>query len=564
MSDKSLYEDLSTERKLLQDSGEMPIWMTTGGYQLLKDRYLMENQTPKQRYRIIAHTAAQYLPDSNQWEEKFFNLFWNGWLSPSTPVLSNMGTNKGMAVSCSGGYIEDSIDGFYSARKETALLTKYGFGTSGYLGDIRPRGSRILSGGKASGVLPVLKGFVQDMRDVAQGTSRRGAWAGYIEPEHNDFDEIVHFVENNPDDANIGWVITDKFIEMLDDGNQEMIRRYQHLMKMKMVTGKGYFFFRDKVNANRPAPYLKHNLDVKSSNLCSEINLHQSTEFTYTCVLSSMNVAKYDEWKDTDAVFTATVFLDCVAEDFIQKGSKIAGLEKAVNFTKNGRALGLGVCGFHTYLQEHMMPFNSFDTFEFNDSLFSHINSESEKASKWMAEVLGEPLWCEGFGLRNTHRMAVAPTKSTAAIMGGVSEGINPDPAMTYTQLTAAGEIDRINPTLLNLMKERNIYNKSHIREIVDAQGSVQLVKWLSDHEKNVFKTAFEISQKIIIDLAAGRQMYIDQGQSMNLFFSAEEDEEYISEVHEYAFNNPMILSMYYCYSKAGVTAAKDECIQCQ
>jgi ribonucleoside-diphosphate reductase alpha chain len=564
VGEKNLYEDLSEERKSLQDQSLMPSWMTTGGYQLLKEKYLMPGQTPKARYEIIAKTAAQYLSNSTYWEEKFFNLFWNGWLSPSTPVLSNMGTNKGMPVSCSGGYIQDSIDGFYSARREAAMLTKYGFGTSGYLGAIRPRGAKISSGGKASGVLPVLKGFVQDMRDVAQGTSRRGAWAGYIEPEHNDFEEIATFVEQNPDDANLGWIITDNFINMLDALDKEMIRRFQKMMKMKMVTGKGYFFFKDKVNAMRPQMYVDRGLYVTCSNLCSEIALHSSEDYTFTCVLSSMNAAKYNEWKDTDAVYVATVFLDCVAEDFIQKGASIPGIEKAIAFTKAGRALGLGVCGFHTYLQENSIPFDSFEAVAFNDELFSHIDAESKRASEWMAKELGESEWCVGYGVRNTHRMAIAPTKSTALIMGGVSEGINPDPAMTFIQMTAAGEVDRFNPTLLNLMKERGIYNKRTLKEVVDAQGSVQLVKWLSEHEKNVFKTAFEINQKAIINLAAARQMYIDQSQSLNLFFNADEDEEYIAEIHEYAFKNPMIMSLYYCYSKAGVTASKGECEACQ
>lgn len=563
MSEKNLYEDLSLERKALQEQDLMPEWMTTGGYQLLREKYLVPGQSPKERYELIAKTAAQYLPDSEKWEAKFFNLFWKGWLSPSTPVLSNMGTNKGMAVSCSGGFIEDSIDGFYSARRETAMLTKYGFGTSGYLGGIRARGAPIASGGKASGVLPVYKGFIQDMRDVAQGTSRRGAWAGYIEPEHNDFDELATFIEQNPDDANIGWIITDKFINALDAMDKEMIHRFQKMMKMKMVTGKGYFFFKDKVNAARPQMYVDNGLEVVCSNLCSEISLHSSKDHTFTCVLSSMNAAKYDEWKDTDAVYVATVFLDCVAEDFITKGANIPGLEKAIAFTKAGRALGLGVCGFHTYLQEHMMPFDSFEAVSFNDELFSRIDSESKRASEWMAKELGEPTWCKGYGVRNTHRMAIAPTKSTALIMGGVSEGINPDPAMTYNQMTAAGEVDRFNPTLLNLMKERDLYNKKTLKEVVEAQGSVQNVKWLSDHEKEVFKTAFEINQKAIINLAAARQMYIDQSQSLNLFFDADEDEEYVAEIHELAFKNPMIHSLYYCYSKAGITASRGECSAC-
>lgn len=561
---ENLYDKLSAERKLLQSQGLMPDWYTTGGWQMVKDRYLYQAANPKEQYARIARTAARHTKDPAYWEPKFFELFWKGWLSPSTPVLANMGTDRGMPVSCSGQYIDDSIYGFKAAELETCVLTQEGFGTSGYLGGIRPRGSKISRGGKASGVLPVYKDFVQAMRDVAQGTARRGAWAGYIEPEHGDFYELANFIKNNPDDANIGWVIRDAFIEGLDNGDLDFLDRYQTMMVMKMILGKGYFFFPDKVNRMRPMAYVIHNLFVTASNLCSEIALFSDAMHTFTCVLSSMNAAKYDEWKDTDAAYVATIFLDCVASEFIEKASKIRGLENAVRFTVKGRALGLGVCGFHTYLQAHGMPFDSMEAFAFNDELFSHIRGQADEASRYMAVEYGEPEWCKGLGVRNTHVMAIAPTKSTALIMGGVSEGINPDPAMTFTQMTAAGEIDRANPTLLALMKERGVYDEAHMQQLTDAQGSVQGVEWLSDREKEVFRTAYEINQEAIIMMASARQMYIDQAQSVNLFFDADEDEEYISYIHEKAFKDPFIMSLYYNYSKAGVQAAKGECLACQ
>lgn len=560
---ENLYDKLSAERKDLQAKGLMPNWYTTGGWQMVKDRYLYQTANPREQYARIARTAARHMKDPAYWEEKFFQLFWKGWLSPSTPVLANMGTDRGMPVSCSGQYIEDSIYGFKAAELETCVLTQEGFGTSGYLGHIRPRGSKISRGGKASGVLPVYKDFVQAMRDVAQGTARRGAWAGYIEPEHGDFYELANFIKNNPDDANIGWVIRDAFIEGLDNGDLDFLDRYQTMMVMKMILGKGYFFFPDKVNRLRPMAYVINNLFVTASNLCSEIALFSDALHTFTCVLSSMNAAKYDEWKDTDAAYVATVFLDCVASEFVAKARNIRGLENAVRFTEKGRALGLGVCGFHTYLQEHSLPFDSVEAFQFNDELFSHIRAQAEEATAYMAVEYGEPEWCKGLGRRNTHLMAVAPTKSTALIMGGVSEGINPDPAMTFTQMTAAGEIDRANPTLLKLMKERGVYDDAHMQELTDSQGSVQNVGWLNDKEKEVFRTAYEINQEAIIMMASARQMYIDQAQSVNLFFDADEDEEYISLIHEKAFKDPFICSLYYNYSKAGVTAAKGECIAC-
>jgi ribonucleoside-diphosphate reductase alpha chain len=564
---KDLYKELSDERKAGQEAGTIPLWYTTAGYQLVKDKYLYNVNSVREQYERIARTAAKHLVGTkyeSQAYGKFFELFWRGWLSPSTPVLANMGTDRGLPVSCSGSTIHDSIDGFYSNRREIALLTKYGFGTASYLGNIRPRGSKISSGGKASGVLQVFKGHVQDMRDVAQGTARRGSWAGYIEIEHGDFDELADYISAEPDDANIGWIITDKFIAKLNAGDVEATRRYQKALKMKMVLGKGYFFFVDKANRKRPKMYVDNNLFIQNSQLCTEIMLYNNEEETYTCVLSSMNVAKFDEIKNTDAVYWATIFLDCVASEFIQKAEKIAGLEKAVKFTKRGRALGLGQCGFHTYLQDNMIAFESLESMWKNTEIAKHIFDEATRATKDMAIELGEPDLCKGYGVRNTHLIAPAPTKSTATIMGGVSEGVNPDPAMVYTQMSAAGEMERVNPALLKIMKERHKFNKKIITELKERMGSVQHVDWLTDDEKAVFKTAFEINQEVIIRLASQRAKYIDQWQSLNLFFSAEEDEAVISRVHQLAFEDENILALYYIYSSSGVQASNGECIACQ
>lgn len=723
------YEQLSKERKQMQAEGTIPDFFSTASWQLFKAKYLYEADTVKDQYRRIARTAAYHMPQAEQskWEEKFFELFWKGWLSPSTPVLANMGTDRGLPVSCSGQYIGDSIYDFYSSRLETAMLTKHGFGTSGYFGDVRPRGSKISVGGTASGIVPVFKGFVEDMRLVAQGTARRGAFAAYLPPTHGDFDEMVHFVESNPDDANLGWTIKDEFIQALDSHDREMDRRFKRMMKLKMVQGKGYYHFVDKVNRRLPDAYKNNNLKVTSSNLCfsgdtqvmvlgandtpmsfmirdlaaynkefyvysadkirvpsrhknkirwqarirkalafktgekeiirltlsdssqfkctpdhqlatssgqwisafnsvgvelassskskkslvvssieklgvqetydltvdadnydshsfyilptdsydgeqaavlvhncSEINLFQDSEHTYTCVLSSMNIAKYDEWKDTDAVFNAICFLHCVALEFIKKAEHIPGLEKAVRFTKKGMSLGLGAAGYHTYLQEHMIPFESVEALVFNNKLFKGIREKAEEGSRYLATIFGEPEWCKGTGKANTHLLAVAPTKTTAGIMGGISEGINPDPAMTYTQLTAAGEIDRVNPALIKLMRHKGVYTKKFLDEVIVKNGSVQDVDWLDGHEKLVFKHAFEIDQYMIIRKASQRQRFIDQGQSTNLFFGDEEDESVIAGVHEEAFKDENIHSLYYIYSKAGVKGSTGMCEVCQ
>lgn len=565
----NIYKQLSEERKELQSKGLVPEWYTTGGYQLFKDKYeyQTEGRSVRGQFERIAKTAAKHLKGTELFdnaEAKFFEMLWKGWLSPSTPVLANMGTNRGMPVSCSGTVAEDSVDGFYKNLHEVAMLTKYGFGTATDLSNIRPRGSKISVGGKASGVMPIIKEHVNAMRNIAQGTARRGAWACYINIEHGDFSELVEHLLSEPDDLNIGWTIKQTFIDKLNSGDSDATSRFQRAMKVKLVTGKGYFFFVDKANAKRPVMYKDLGLFINNSQLCSEIMLFNDSEHTYSCVLSSKNASKWLEWKDTDSVYWATIFLDCVAQEFIKKAKGISGLEKTVRFTEKSRALGLGLAGLHTLFMQEGMTFEGFDAHMFSQNIQAHIHKEATRATKDMARILGEPEWCKGYGVRNSHLIAIAPTKSTALLMGGISEGINPDPAMSYNQMTSAGEVDRLNPVLLDLMKKKGVYSKKHVQEITDKQGSVQHVEWLTQEEKEVFKTAFEINQKAILRLASARSRYIDQWQSLNLFFAADEDPKWIAEVHQDAFLDPNILALYYVYTQAGVQGAKGDCEACQ
>lgn len=565
----SKYEQLSAERKHLQANGLVPDWYTTAGYQLFMEKYTLPGQSLQDRYLQIAHFAGDIADelypreDDTPWGNKFFEAIWKGWLSPATPVLTNLGLSRGTPVSCSGLPVDDSISGFYKARYETAMLTKYGFGTSAYMGNVRGRGSDISVGGKASGVLPVIRGFVQDMSDVSQGNTRRGAWAGYLEVDHPDFNEVIDYLYNNPDNFNMGWIITDAFMARLNDGDKDAISRYKKIMKTRTVTGKGYMFFRDKVNRMAPAEVAENGLRIHASNLCSEIALPSDENHTFTCVLSSMNAALYDEWKDTDAVFTATVFLDCVAEAFIRQARNIEGMEKAVRFTEKSRALGLGLLGFHTYVQTQGWALDDLRVSYFNATLFRGMRDEALKASEWMAKKQNAPEWVNG--RRNLTLMAVAPNMSTATICGGVSQGIEPVVANVYNQGSQAGEVERINPVLLDIMKERGVYNQTTIWSIIDNRGSVQHVNWLNDDEKRVFRTAFEVDQMVLIRLASQRQIWIDQGQSLNLFFAAEEDPKYISQVHRAAAEDPNIKALYYMRSQAGVQASKGEdCLACE
>ena len=559
------YEFLSAERKRLQKDGLLPEWYTTSAWQLFKSKYMEGATSYKERVQQIAKEAAKYAPKDGvtNWEQKFFDIIWLGWLSPSTPTLANLGTNKGMPVACSGQYIGDSVAEFYSELLDTAVLTKNGFGTSGYLGDIRPRGSSITTGGTASGVLPVFQTFVDAMKRVTQGVARRGAWAGYLPIDHPDFYELAEWVKNNPDDANVGWTVSNEFMDLLSSGHPDSIERYQKALKLKMVTGKGYFFFTDKVADARPQMYTDRGLDVKASNLCTEIMLHSSAEETFTCILASMNLEKYDEWKDTQAVFYATVFLDCVVSCFLEQAKGKKGLEKAVLSTERSRALGLGVLGWHSLLHKRRIPFESLNALFLNREIFEELESQSMRASRYVAQYLGEPEYCTNTGLRNTHRLAVAPTMSTSQLMGGVSQGIEPYIGNVFVQQGAGGETIRVVPELLNIMRERGVYSRDTMLDIASRDGSVQHVEWLTEDEKLVFRTAFEIDQSMILRQASQRQKYICQGQSINLFFGADDPEEYISSIHKEAFLDPNILSLYYIRTKAGVSASSGECVAC-
>lgn len=546
MSGDTFYKKLSKERKELQEAGLLPTWFSTSGYQLFRDKYQWASNY-REQITAISRTLARHTNNPSYWEERFIDVMWKGWLSPSTPILSNCGTDRGLVVSCSGQYVEDSIDGFYSARREAAILTKHGFGTSAYMGGIRPRGAKISSGGKASGIIPVLRGFVQDSREVSQGGVRRGSFAGYIPIDHGDFWEIVNHLEKEPDDLNIGWNISDSFIKQLEDGDAEARARFARALKVKMVTGKGYFWFTDKANRALPIRYKEDGLTCHASNLCSEILLPSSSILTYTCVLASLNLADYDDWKDTDLVAIGVEFLNAVCSEFIEKARGVPGLENAVRFTERYRAIGLGVMGFHTHLQKKMIAMEGFEAHMINMEIFSDMREKAEIASAG----------------RNASLLAIAPTKSTALIMGGISEGINPDPAYAFTQATAGGEVERVNPVLLDLMKKRGVFDKAHVQEIVDAFGSVQGVDWLDEEEKKVFRTAFEINQSALIRLASSRGRFLDQWQSINLFFPAGEDPKVIAQVHKEAFLDENIRGLYYVYSKAGVSGSKGDCEAC-
>lgn len=576
MSNK--YEIFSRLRKQLQSDGLAPDWYSTASYQLLANKhYLDVGETPKDMYTRIAKRAAELTSAPvpidlgySTWFDAYFDIMWKGWLSPSTPVLTNMGNNRGHPIACSGTHVGDSIRSFYQALTELAQLTQRGYGTSVSLDSIRRRGAPISTGGEANGPWDFADDVVNVMKKVSQGSSRRGSAGQYINILNPDVDEFLDQLNADDDGWNIGWNITDDYEALFKRDPEEADRLWKRMLKTKMTKGKGYMLFLDKVNRNRPQMYVDKGFYVKQSNLCSEILLFNDEEHSFTCVLSSMNIAKYDEWKDTKAIFISTVFLDAVIEDMLIKAKQEPGFERVIAFTEKSRAIGLGVLGLSSYYQQQSWVFGDFQSIQFNRSFFKMMSNETLKASKFLATEVGEPEWMKGYGERFSHRIALPPTKSTSIIQGGISEGIMPVFANVFEQDTAGGTVYRINPVLLPIMKARGHYNNETMKRIAEAQGSVQGESWLSDHEKKVFKTAFEINQESILLMASHRQQVMGpgaQGQSVNLYFQAEEPEEEISRIHDIAFKDPWIFGLYYIHSlneESTYKVDKSECEGCQ
>ncbi len=562
----SKFEQLSAERKALQAAGQLPDWFTTMGWQAFKGKYLYKAKTFEEQIDRIVENVGKQIPEGHDRDYlvgRWKHLLMNNHAYLATPPLANNGTNRGLSVSCSGGVVGDSIFDFGSSRLENSILSQEGFGTSSYLGGIRPRGANISRGGTADGVLPVFKDMVIMADNVSQGATRRGAWAGYIGLSHPDFWEVALEVKNNPDGSNVGWNIHDSDLELLSKGDEETLLRFQETQYLKCLTGKGYYYFPDKVARQQPECYARHGLRSQASNLCTEITLHADEQHSFTCVLSGMVLTTYDEWKDTDAVQCMTIFLDCLLSDFLDSARNIRGLENIVRGTEKGRAIGLGATGYHSALQQRNLPWESMGAHMFNMEVFKHIEEEATTASKWMAGEWGEPTWCAGTGLRNTHRTALAPNVSSALIFGSESQGTTPWYGNVYQEGTASGDMFRVNPAFMKVLDKYGKNNDDMLMDILDNGGSVQHLGFLTQHEKDVFKTAFELDQIAIIDSVSRRQQFICQGQSCNLFFAADEDETYISYVHQCAFEEENVKSLYYLRSKSGVDASKGGCSTC-
>lgn len=582
-------DSYSQLRKKLQEHGEIPKWFTTGGTQLFFEKYSWNGETVKARYKMIAKTLAKHAPDKypswwnvdtytagKTWEEVFFDVLWDGYVSCSTPLLANSGLpERGSTVSCAGGYVGDNLFSRYDCVTEAGILTKHSHGTSYSVDDWAYKGKKLPRGGYGGGVMPVIRDLINCMDEVVQG-SRRGSLSYAVSIEHPEFEEVLKYLFKRPESNNPAWLCKDEYIEKLVKDDPEAVALLAKAIAIKMQRGKGYFTKIDEMNRHLAQAFKDAGMTAKASNLCQEVLLGSDEKHTFSCVILNLNLDLYDEWKSRcpHLAFIAHVMQDCNVSDYIEFMEKrmvqdkedALAFRKILAFTKRFRAVGTGVLGFHTLLQKRRIVVGSLESFWLNEEIFKGMRDQTLAASKWLAREVGMPEGCSHLGIRNATTMMMPPTKSTAEIMAGASEGIGLDVAMVFVKQSAGGDIWRVNKVLLEIMKERGVYNEDVINDINKHKGSVQHVHWLTQHEKDVFRTAFEVDMIKHLDLCAQRQQYIDQQQSINLYFTSNDTPEYIMKVHKYALENAGILALYYIYSMRGSGDIKrhEECDNCQ
>ena len=586
---------------------DFPLWANTEVYvKTISAGYLFGDEKPKDAYWRVSTTVARRL-DKPELASKFFDYIWKGWMNLASPVLSNTGLERGLPISCFGIDVADSIHDIGAKNLEMMLLAKHGGGVGIGINQIRPAGSKITGNGTSDGVVPFTKIYDSTILATNQGSVRRGAASVNIDIEHGDFWEWLEIREPKGDvnrqSLNLHQcvVVPDGFMQKVQEGDKEARRRWVAVLRKRKATGEPYVMFKGNINRANPDAYKQNGLKVYMTNICSEITLHTDESHSFVCCLSSVNLAKYDEWKDTDLVYTATWFLDGVLDEFIQKAKFMRGFENSVRSAEKGRALGLGVLGWHTYLQERGIPFEGLPAQFETRKIFSQLKTESEKASRDMAQEYGEPLWCRGTGMRNTHLRAVAPTVSNSKLAGNVSAGIEPWAANVFTEQTAKGTFIRKNPVLEQFLSLINKNTKKTWDKILEDGGSIQGLDFMDDYYvklatstldkeniisktkfealketdqdlyiqiKSIFKTFKEINQLELVKQAGVRQQYIDQSCSLNLAFPNTTSPKFINLVHLEAYKQG-IKTLYYMRTESVLrgdiasSATSEDCVSC-
>lgn len=498
-------------------------WLNEESEQILNRGYLLKGETVEGAIGRIATAASKRLYKL-ELREPFIQLIENGWMSLSSPIWANMGTERGLPISCFNVHIPDNIEGITHKLGEVIMQTKIGGGTSGYFGELRGRGSTVTDNGRSSGAVSFMKLFDTAMDTISQGGVRRGAFAAYLDIDHADVLEFLSIksIGNPLQNLFFGINVPDYWMQDMIDGDTEKREIWAKVLESRQEKGLPYIFFTDNVNRNKPQVYKDKCLSINASNLCSEIMLPSSFEESFICCLASINLELYDEWKDTNAVRLAIFFLDAVLQEFIIKTENNYYLKSANLFAKNHRALGLGVLGWHSYLQKNRIPFEGIESKQLTQKIFEHIKKESEKATLELADIYGEPDLLKEYRRRNATLLAIAPTTTSSAILGQTSPGIEPFSSNYYKVGLSKGNFMRKNKYLKELLIEKGLDNEEIWRSIMLNHGSVQHIKRLTEKEKSIFKTFKEISQLEILQQASIRQKYIDQSQSLNLNIPSE------------------------------------------
>ena len=561
---------------------DYPEWGDADVYKnTISGGYLFDGETPAEAYSRVAKTIARrlYKPEM---AETFFEYIWKGWLCLASPVLSNVGTDRGLPISCFGIDVADSIQDIGQKNLEMMLLAKHGGGVGIGINQIRPAGTKITGNGTSDGVVPFCKIYDSTILATNQGSVRRGAASVNINIEHNDFEDWLDIREPKGDvnrqSLNLHQcaVVGDKFMRKLEQGDPESRRKWSNLLRKRKATGEPYIMFKGNINKTNPPAYKENGLKVHMTNICSEITLHTDENHSFVCCLSSLNLAKYEEWKDTNLIHDATFFLDGVMEEFIQRAKGLRGFENAVRSAQKGRAVGIGVLGWHTYLQEKGIAFEGLLAQFETRKIFSQIKIESERASMALAEIYGEPLWCVGTGMRNTHLRAIAPTVSNSKLSGDISPGIEPWAANVFTDQSAKGTFIRRNKSLEQALIHVGLNNESIWSRIFKDGGSVQGIDELDDilvgdwntPIKDVYKTFKEINQLELVNQAGIRQQYIDQSVSLNLAFPSQATPKWINTVHYEAWKKG-IKTLYYVRTESvlrgdiAADAMDPDCLSC-
>ena len=575
---------LKARRDALQDATEKNTdepsfdWLTEHSRSFLAAGYLSEGVSAEERIREIADRAEEILRMPG-FSDKFYKYMGEGYFSLASPVWSNFGKKRGLPISCFGSHIDDDMGNILYTQSEVGMMSKLGGGTSGYFGKIRHRGAAVKNNGYASGAVHIMQLFDKMVDVVSQGSVRRGRFSPYLPISHPDIKEFLEIGTegNSIQQLTHGVTVDSTWMQEMIDGDTDKREVWAKVLQRRGEMGYPYIFYTDNANNGKPDVYKDKGHDIYASNLCTEIMLPSSDEWSFVCVLSSINVLHYDKWKNTDAVETMVCFLDAVLTEFIDKLEEYRDsdnrdhrqtfmfMERAYNFAKSNRALGLGVLGWHSLLQSKRYAFDSQEAYDLNSEIFREIKQRSYKASEELAEKFGEPETLKGYGRRNATLNAIAPTTSSAFILGQVSQGIEPIWSNVYVKDIAKIKTTIKNPFLEELFEEKGMNTPEVWRSVRDNDGSVQHLEFLTEQEKDVFKTYAEIDQMAIIYQAANRQNHIDQGQSINLLVHPDMPIKEINKIHITAWKLGL-KSLYYQHSMnaAQKFKQKKECVSCE